>query len=322
MTYKPPFELSPNILKLLQKAWQQIGILEGQKLDQPSLELRKSNNIKTIQASLAIEGNTLSINQVTDIFEGKRVLGPPKDILEVKNALKIYESFTNLKVYSSEDILKAHKILMEGLNKQAGQWRTENVAIFKEKEITHLPPPSYKVSHLMNQLFSFLEKDKDIPLLVKACVFHYELEFIHPFMDGNGRIGRLWQQRVLMEENRLFQYISIEELIKHKQREYYRVLGECDQEGNSTKFIEFSLDLIVEALNKYTSEATPQIKTPQERLEYAFLKIGRKFFTRKDYLSIHKNISTATASRDIIFGLKNKTIMKKGEKNQTLYFFD
>ncbi len=321
MSYKPPFSLSPYILKLLQEVWQQIGMLSGQKLESAPVLLRKSNSIRTIQASLAIEGNTLTLHQVTDLFDGKRVMGPEKDILEVKNAIKTYEIFPNLDPFSSKDLLKAHKTLMEGLNEQAGEWRKDNVGIFKGQKITHLPPPANNIPTLMEDLFAFLIDDQDTSLLLKACIFHYELEFIHPFMDGNGRIGRFWQQRILVKENLIFQNLSIEELIKDQQERYYRVLGECDQNGSSTKFIEFSLELIIDALKKYTSEALPQTNTPQSRLQYAALKMRKTPFTRKDYLEIHKDISTSTASRDLIYGIEKNIISKKGEKNQTLYHF-
>lgn len=321
MNYKPPFTVSPYALKLLQEVWQQMGILSGQKLDSAPVQLRKSNSISTIQASLAIEGNTLTLHQVTALFEGKRVIGPEKDILEVKNAIKTYKIFSQLNPFSPQDLLKAHQTLMQGLNEQAGHWRKDNVGIFKGQEITHLPPPAHKIEDLMGRLFQFITNDQDTPLLLKACVFHYELEFIHPFMDGNGRIGRLWQQRVLVEENPIFQFVSIEELIKNQQKRYYEVLGQCDKEGNSTKFIEFSLELIVEALKKYSSEVLPQTQNSPSRLQYAFLKLGNKNFTRKDYLEVHKEISTSTASRDLLYGVENDILLKKGSKNQTLYCF-
>lgn len=321
MIYKPPFHLTQKIFNLSQGISLELGKLEGERIDLPSVKLRKKNNIRTIQNSLQIEGNTLTLEQVTDIFEGKRIIAPEKDIIEVKNAIEVYKRFAELKPESIEDLLLAHAILMQGLSKEAGSWRRGSVGIFKDNEITHLPPKADRVPALMNDLFSFIQKDLETPWLLKACIFHYELEFIHPFDDGNGRMGRLWQQLLLTKEHPVFQYIPVEELIRDNQEQYYRILQECDHAGDSTQFIEFSLGLILKSLTNYSSLTQFKLHDSQSRLSYAYLKIEGEWFSRKSYLSVHKTISTSTASRDLEFGVDNRMLLKKGSKNQTIYKF-
>jgi len=321
MTYKPPFDITPTILKLSQNIFRELGALSGSKLDITPIKLRKVNSIRTIQASLSIEGNTLDLNQVTHIFEGKKVIGPQKDILEVKNALSVYKEIGKFNPLKTNDLLKAHDILMCGLTGLNGQWRNSGVAIFKGEAVAHVPPQAKMVPGLMANLFEFLAKDNDTTYLLKACIFHYELEFIHPFTDGNGRMGRLWQQILLMKEDPVFEYIPVEEIIKANQPLYYQVLSACDKAGNSTRFIEFSLEQILKALTQYRESAYPTIIDASSRLDYAHNKIGKEWFSRKDYQNLHREISSATASRDLIIGLESEALLKKGDKNQTRYSF-
>ena len=321
MMYKPPFKLTQKIFNLSQEIALELGKLEGERIDLPPVRLRKKNSIRTIQKSLQIEGNTLTLEQVTDIFEGKRVVAPEKDIIEVKNAIEVYKRFGFLRPKYIDDLLLAHAILMKDLSKDAGSWRKGSVGIFKGNKIAHMPPKADRVAALMEDLFSFLKEDLETSWLLKACIFHYELEFIHPFDDGNGRMGRLWQQLLLANEHPVFQYIPVEELIRDNQELYYKTLQECDHAGDSTGFIEFSLGLIIKSLNNYSALTQSKLNDSQSRLSYAFLKIDDEWFSRKDYLSIHKMISTATASRDLECGLDQKFLIKKGYKNQTLYKF-
>lgn len=320
MTYVPPFSITPRILSLSQSISHALGVLEGEKLDAEPVKLRRENRIRTIQSSLAIEGNTLSLEQVTHIFEGIRVLGPKKDILEVQNALLVYGKFDQLNPLSLRDFLYAHNLLMKNLIESNGALRESGVGIFKGTEIAHVAPPAKRVPELMNALFEFLKKNKETPFLLKACIFHYELEFIHPFMDGNGRMGRLWQQLLLAQENPIFKFITVEELIKNEQKNYYNVLGECDRRGNSTPFIEFSLNLILVALENYRkSISVNYVNDPESRLHYARKALQGHWFSRKQYMDVFKSISTATASRDLKFGLDQEILDKKGEKSQVIY---
>lgn len=321
MNNKPPFQITNKILGLLQDISYELGILAGSTLYSQPVKLRKNNQIKTIHSSLAIEGNSLSVEQITDIINGKRVLAPEKDILEVNNAIKLYNDLTIFDSCSVESLLKAHKILMQGLVEDNGKWRKGNAAIFKGTEIIHFAPPASRVSLLMQDLFNFINKNDGTSEIIKACIFHYEFEFIHPFSDGNGRIGRLWQQLLLMQTNKIFEYISVESLIRNNQSEYYSVLSKCDKLGESTLFIEFMLDQIVTALRLYSNNVVYEASTPLARMEFAKVNLMDKWFSRKDYISVHKNISTATASRDLLYGLENKLLISKGDKNQTYYKF-
>ncbi|CAK6515457.1 Fic family protein [Rickettsia helvetica] len=321
MNNRPPFQITNKILELSQDISYELGILAGSKLYSQPIKLRKNNQIKTIHSSLAIEGNSLSVEQITDIINGKRVLAPEKDILEVNNAIKLYNDLTIFDPFSVESLLKAHEILMQGLVEDNGKWRKGNAAIFKGTEIIHFAPPASRVSLLMQDLFEFIAQDKNVSGIVKACIFHYEFEFIHPFSDGNGRIGRLWQQLLLMQVNKIFEYLSVESLIKNNQSEYYSVLHKCDKLGESTLFIGFMLDKIVTALRLYSNNITYEASTPLSRMEFAKVNLIDKWFSRKDYINVHKNISTATASRDLLYGLEHKLLISKGDKNQSCYKF-
>ncbi|WP_341789312.1 Fic family protein [Rickettsia endosymbiont of Polydrusus tereticollis] len=321
MNNKPPFQITNNILELLQNISHELGVLLGAKLYCPPVKLRKNNRIKTIHSSLAIEGNTLSIKQITDLINGKRVLAPEKDIIEVNNAIKLYNNLNILNPLSIESLLEAHKLLMQGLITDNGRWRNSGAAIFKGKEIAHLAPPAKRAALLMKDLFYFINHNSDIPEVIKACVFHYELEFIHPFSDGNGRMGRLWQQLLLIKTNAIFEYISVESLVRNNQSEYYNTLNKCDKLGEPTLFIEFMMTQILEALKLYTNDATPNANTASSRIEIAKINLSNKWFSRKDYILIHKDMSTATASRDLSFGIEQGILICKGIKNQTYYKF-
>lgn len=307
---------------LSQEIFKQLGRLEGQKLTQAPLRLRRTNQIKTIQASLSIEGNTLDLDQVTDILDGKRILGPEKDILEVKNAALVYEQLPHLNPLILKDLLKAHQILMQKLLPNAGDFRNKGVGIFKAGQVAHMAPPAKRVPQLMSDLFGFLKTKNQMSWLLKSCIFHYEFEFIHPFTDGNGRMGRLWQQLLLMKEHPVFEFVSVEEMIKKNQSEYYESLSISDKTGDSTAFVAFLLKIIFDSLSLYESETVFKINTPILRLQFSNSILGNRWFKRKDHLAIHKNISMATASRDLAFGLDNQILATKGTRNQILYQFN
>jgi len=210
---------------------------------------------------------------------------------------------------------------MKGLIDEAGSFRVGNVGILKGKEISHVAPSAARVPILMDDLFAYLKKDKETHPLIKSCVFHYELMFIHPFADGNGRIGRLWQTVILMQYSPIFEFLPIESLIKEKQKIYYLVLEECDSKGDSTPFIEFMLGLILRALKELKRDLTVEAQTAESRLKSAKVNFRKCYFTRKEYISFHKTISSATASRDLKEGVALKTLLKKGDRAQTTYCF-
>lgn len=313
---KPPYDLTATILKLITSISEKIGAVNARNLVKENPKLRKQNRIKTIHSSLSIEGNTLSEDQISAIIEDKRVAGPEKDIIEVLNALEVYKNLNQWKPSSEKDFLKAHHILMKGLVATPGKYRTKGVGIVKGSKVEHLAPPSSNVPYLMKELFSYL-KDKSELSLIKSCVFHYEMEFIHPFMDGNGRMGRLWQTLLLMEDYPLFEFLPFESLIAKNQNAYYKALSASDKEGKSTKFIEYMLAVIEQSLTEIFEMDTRKL-SDTERLE-VFLEQTDDTFSRKEYMIFHKKLSSATASRDLKNGIELGMITKSGDKKTTLY---
>ena len=313
---KPPYDITPKILKLITSISEKLGEINATYLSKQSPQLRKQNRIKTIHSSLQIEGNTLTEEQITALIENKRVIGPEKDVLEVLNAIKLYENLEKYKFYSDKSFLKAHKVLMNGLIQSPGKYRTKGVGIVKGNIVEHIAPPAENVPYLMKDLFEYL-KDSEELTLIKSCVFHYEMEFIHPFIDGNGRMGRLWQTLILMSEYPVFEFLPFETLISQTQNEYYNSLAMCDKLGKSTIFIEYMLGVIDKSLSSLL-DYNNRIFKDIDRLEY-FIKLGAKEFTRKDYMNTFKNLSSATASRDLKKGLELKLFESIGFLNKTKY---
>ena len=316
---KPPYTITEVILKLVAAISERIGEVNASNLYKPATELRKRNRIKTIQSSLAIEGNTLTEEQVTAILNNKRIIAPQKDILEVENAIEVYEKLNKLNPYLEKDLLKAHGILMKGLIDTAGKLRTRNVGILKGSKVAHMAPSGSRVRSLVSDLFDYLKNDKDI-LLIKGCVFHYEFEFIHPFMDGNGRMGRLWQTLILMQPYPVFEFLPIESLVKAEQTTYYKVLSESDKKGNSTAFIEFMLQIILQSLETLLQSQNVTLKQ-EDRIILFRDQIGKTFFTRKDYLRHYKNIAAPTASRDLKWATQQGILKRTGKQRVTKYRF-
>lgn len=316
MIYKY-YEGTPQIINLSTEIGRLLGVVDATHLRKPQTELRKKNKVKTIRASLAIEGNTLSEDQITAIIDNKRVIGPSKDIKEVENAIQAYNKLSNFDAFSKESYLEAHRLLMSGLVDMPGQFRTGSVGVIQGDRIAHLAPPGWNVDNLMTNLFSYLKQGED-NLIIKSCVFHYEMEFIHPFMDGNGRMGRLWQTVILMKANPVFEYLPIEQEIKKSQEEYYNVLSQCDKEGLSTKFVEYLLGKIKLSLVELVDTQRDNF-TEIERLNYFLDQIDIADFTRKDYLRMFPKISTATATRDLRKGVEEGIITRKGNDRLASY---
>ena len=270
--YTPPFEITSKIIELISNISEKIGEINYLQNNPYNIKLRKENRIKTIHSSLAIENNSLSLEQITAIIDGKRVLGNPNEIQEVKNSIQAYDLLLSLNPYKEKDLLKAHKLMMQDLVDRNGKYRTDGVGIFDGEKVVHLAPPADRVPELMGNLFEWL-KTCDVHPLIKSCVFHYEFEFIHPFQDGNGRMGRLWQTVILKEWKEIFAWFPVETLIKENQKEYYRVFGASDSEANSTKFIEFMLSLIlntikeiIETEKKVTQKVSVKVTANQKRI--------------------------------------------------------
>ena len=313
---KPPYEITTSILKLITSISEKIGEVNAYLLNKPSPKLRKQNKIKTIHSSLKIERNTLTEEQITALLENKRVIGPKKDVLEVLNAIKIYENLEEYNPSNEKSFLKAHKNLMEGLIENSGKYRNQGVGIVKGSKVEHLAPPFENVPYLMKDLFEYVKKSNEIEL-IKSCVFHYEMEFIHPFLDGNGRMGRLWQTLILMEKYPIFEFLPFETLISNDQEKYYKALAESDKSGKSTKFIEYMLNVIDISISELLNFNNRTLNT-KDRLEY-YVSLNKTEFTRKDYMDIFKDISSATASRDLNKGAELGLFEKIGEKNKTIY---
>jgi Fic family protein len=314
---KPPYDITPRILKLISSISEKIGEVNATYLSKQSPQLRKQNRIKTIQSSLQIEGNTLTTEQITALIEKKRVVGPKKDVLEVLNAIEVYDELTSYKPHSERVFLKAHAALMKGLLDPVGKYRNQSVGILKGDKLEHLAPPFQNVPYLMKELFGYL-KDDDELTLIKSCVFHYEMEFIHPFLDGNGRMGRLWQTVILLQDFPVFEFLPFEKLISETQIDYYQSLSLSDKLGKSTPFIEYMLGVIDKSLAELLNY-TQRILKDTDRLEY-FLAQGFTDFSRKDYMRVFKDIASATASRDLKKGIEMNLFESSGKLNKTRYF--
>lgn len=316
---KPPYNVSNQILELISSISEKLGEIKLARLSKPPTMLRKENRIKSIQSSLEIEGNTLTVEQITDLLNNKRVIAPQKDILEVKNAIRVYASLNKFKVHSLQSFCDTHKLLMNGLINNAGVFRTSSVGILHGNKVAHVAPAGEMVYPLMRNLFDYLKND-DAPALIKSCVFHYEMEFIHPFTDGNGRMGRLWQTLILKNFAPVFEFLPIEILIKQRQQEYYDALSKSDKSGSSTAFIEFMLSVIDQSLENLLSIQNINFDK-NKRMEFFRDIIGEKSFSRQDYLRHNKEISPATASRDLRDAVENGILEKSGDKRLTKYRF-
>lgn len=248
--YTPPFTITDEIVRLVSEISERVGelnVMLGERM--PSPMLRKENQIKTIHSSLAIEHNSLSLQQVTDVINGKHVLGAPNEIQEVKNALQAYQLMQDLDAFQEKDLLRAHGLMMADLVENTGQYRKSGVCVFAGEQCIHMAPPADRVPFLMADLFEWISTTDTHPL-VSSCVFHYEFEFIHPFMDGNGRMGRYWQTLLLSRWKGIFAWLPVETTVKQHQQDYYDAIAQSDSQGNSTIFITFMLRCILQTIKE------------------------------------------------------------------------
>lgn len=308
MSYKPPYTISDKILNLVVEITMLLS-----KVDiafKNNVLLRKKNQIKTVVGTLAIEGNNLDIKQVTEILEGKKVIGNQKEIQEVKSAINTYENIENFDPYKIDDLFKAHSLMMNLLLENVGKFRDVKVAV-KGDEIVHVAPPPLQVPKLMEQLFEWL-KNSELNPLITSCIFHYEFEFIHPFVDGNGRMGRFWQSLILSKYNPIFSSFPIESIIKQRQNEYYKTLSTCDMEANSTLFIEFMLECIYEAISsEINSDKSSEISsqsTDEAILE--FLKLNPKATIK--ILAFKLNLTTRAIEKQLANLKKENRLQRVG----------
>ena len=315
---KPKYEITSEILSLLADISHKLGMIEGAELSKPPVSLRRESRIKTISSTLQIEGNTMTLEQVTDYIDGKRVLAPAKDLTELRNAIEVYDRFGSYNPFSIKSLCDAHNRLMNGLLTDAGRLRSGNVGIAKGDEIAFVAPPAGLVKPHLNDLLEYIKKDKD-PMLIKSCVFHYEFEFIHPFSDGNGRIGRLWQSLLLARTNPIFEYIPVETLIKDRQAEYDRVFDISHARGDSTVFVEFMLSVIDGALGAALRLQSMPLGSA-DRLEVFMSQFSAGSFSRQDYLDFWPALSPTSASRDLRYGVDTEILVRMGEKNKARYW--
>lgn len=244
--------------------------------------LRRENRIRTIQASLAIENNTLTLAQVTAVIDGKRVLGLPREIQEVRNAFAAYEAMDNWHPASEADLLAAHGLLMSALVDHPGVFRSGGVGIFRGEHLVHMAPPADRVPYLMTDLLDWLKRSEEHPL-ISSGLFHYELEFIHPFADGNGRMGRLWQTLILRQWKPLLVYLPVETVIRERQDEYYRALAEADEHADATPFVEFMLQSLLDAIREAVD--TDQVSDHvSDQVKILFEAIGNSELSSSDLM--------------------------------------
>lgn len=297
---KPPFEITSKIMNCVIEIGELVGKVSSESKDKMTPMLRRSNRIRTIYSSLAIEQNTLNIEQVTAVISGKHVLAPPKDVKEVQNAYEIYECMDSLNPYSAEDLLKAHSVMVRELADEAGFFRSRPAGVVDSGgNVLHFGSLPQYVPELVAELLDWTESS-EIHMLIKSCVFHYEFELIHPFSDGNGRVGRLWHTLLLSKWNPVFAWLPVESMIHDNQKRYYDAINESNARGESTPFLEFMLDVIKKALEEVAGIDSIDSKKESKdkmRLEkiIEFLKLN-EYITNADVQKI-LGVSSATATR-------------------------
>ena len=321
----PPFKITNEILNFVYEIGELVGKISAEKEFEKNLTLRRENRIKTIYSSLAIEQNTLTLEQVTDVINGKRVLAPPKDIKEVQNAYEIYERLEELDENSVKDLLLAHKIMTSELIKESGRFRSKNAGVYQGDKLIHMGTLPEYIPELINNLFLWLKKSEEHPL-IKAAVFHYEFEFIHPFQDGNGRIGRLWYSLILSKWKKFFAWLPIESLVQKYQKEYYIAINNSNRDGESTEFILFMLKIIKETLielieiQKSTDKSTDKLTDKnKEKIKLLIEYLGQNNSINNKEAQNLLDISESAAKRFLNKLVKENILEAVGEYKARKY---
>ena len=319
--YKPPFTVSAKAINLIAMISSQLERYAIRMEQEDTLRLRRANRIKTIHSSLAIEGNTLSEGEVQAVLEGKKVVAPLKEIQEVKNAIKTYELYPKLNPFSIQDLLLAHGMMMSGLVDEAGMFRKGGVGVFDGDKPIHIAPPADRVRDLMSNLFGWLENADD-HLLIRSCVFHYEFEFIHPFADGNGRIGRLWQSLILGRLNPIFEHLPVENMVYSNQQAYYHAINRSSSLGDSGPFIDFMLEEILNALVGHQGKSNADIADEkglnyQQQRVLGYLRADRHTTAAK--IAVDLNMSARQIER-MLADMKAKGIIRRIGANRNGYW--
>ena len=320
--YIPPYTVTDKTINLLGAISEQIGAVTVRSGMDSTPALRRDNRIRTIHASLAIENNSLSLDQVTAIINGKRVLGPPNEIREVQNAYEAYNRLLEFRPYSAGDLLAAHGLLMADLTREAGQFRAGGVGIFAGERLVHMAPPADRVPQLIADLLDWARHSEAHPL-IKSCVFHYEFEFIHPFADGNGRMGRMWQTLLLYQWKPIFAWLPVETLIRERQQAYYDALKLADKAADSGVFVEFLLQAIADALHELAS--TEQVREQvTEQVERLLAVLGGEALSTNELME-RLELKHRPSFRDnyllpaLRFGLVEMTVPDKPNSNMQKY---
>lgn len=296
--YQPPLTLTPAMLALVAEISEQLGRLSARHEAALTPQLRRGNRIRTIQASLAIENNTLSVEQVTAVLEGKRVLGLPREIQEVRNAFAAYEALPGWRPASRADLLRAHGLLLHGLIDEAGQFRRGGVGIYRGEQLLHMAPPASRVPQLVDDLLDWLGRT-DLHPLIASCVFHYEFEFIHPFADGNGRMGRLWQTLILSQWRPVLAWLPVETVIRDQQDAYYAALAAADRQAEATPFVEFMLRALQQALADAIAAEGSEESSEESSEEMPLLRL----------LKAHPGLTAKQAAEQL--GLSQRAVEKQ-----------
>ncbi len=310
--YIPPFTISAEAINKIADISRLMERYAIRMEQEDALLLRKANKIKTIHSSLAIEGNTLDENQVRDIVNGKAVVAPLRQIQEVKNAIATYEQFPHLDAFKESDLLRAHGIMMQALVENAGQYRKGGVGVFSDEGCVHMAPPAERVPYLMADLFDWLKHSPD-HLLVRSCVFHYEFEFIHPFADGNGRMGRLWQSLILSKLHPVFEHLPVENMVYANQQQYYDAITASSNAANSGPFIDFMLGEILKTLEAHKGNPIQVFpnkvpnKVPNKLLE-AFPEIQAMTWNVYNMLRADNHLTTALVAEAL--GISDRMVRK------------
>ncbi len=321
--YKPPFDISNSMLNRTISITEKISEISSYNSLRRMPALRRNNKIESIHSSLVIEANSLSLQQVRDVIDGKQVIGPKNEIQEVKNAFKAYSMIEGFEGYNEADLLKAHKMLTDLILDDAGLYRNHGEGVYDGDKIIFMAPPETLVPSLMADLFDWLKNDDETHILIKSCIFHYEFVFIHPFSDGNGRTARLWQNVLLTKWNPIFEYIPIESQIQKYQNEYYAAISKCHSNGNSNEFIEFMLKMIDEVLDgvidnakRESNNISDQVNRLLEVMDYDIPLSANEIMSRLGIKS-KETLRNAYLNPAIENGLIRMTIPDKpNSKNQ------
>lgn len=318
MAKNPPFTLTQTILQDAMQISESAGNLSSERKKASPL-LRRANRIRTIRGTLAIEQNSLDLEQVTAVIDGKRVIAPPREIAEVRNAFAVYEKMQEFDPYSAESLLEAHGMMMNGLVDDAGEFRSGAVGVVdNEGRIVHMGTLPRYVPESVERLLLWV-RESELPMLIKSCVFHYEFELIHPFTDGNGRMGRLWHTLLLSVWNPMFAWLPVESIIHDRQQEYYRAINESNASGESTAFLEFMLSAIKEALNEATEKPGKTERNDTLRKRFVLDHLASHPYIVNAVLQNGLGVSPATANRILAGMVKDGTLVRVKTGKSTAY---